>query len=520
MAGALEEVPARGQRFSQTASIPAPVKGWNNIDPLAAMDPQFAVQLDNWIPQPGYIQARSGSANWATGLAAPAWSLIPYVGGSVRKLFAASGTGLFDVTNSGAVGASAYTIAQPKNWVSQAFATTANVYTMAVNGVDPAAFYDGAAWTAAAITGVSPSVLASVTSYQGRLWFTQKNSLQAWYLAPGAIQGAATLFDLGPIAFFGGRLISVSTWSPDAGAGPNNYLVFLTDQGECIVYQGTDPSQTSSFGLVGRYRIPKPIGVRCTLPFASDLLVLTQQGVYPLTKALLSSSVNRASAITYSISNQFAADYAAHGATDGWELTLLSEANLLIVNVPGADPSTGDAAQYVMNTLTGAWCRFLGLAANCFVDFGGSLFFGGQTAVVEGLVGTDDLGSPIVATVLTAYNYFDQQLANKAIRLVRPTLTTSGDVSLFIGLAFDFQGVLSYSEVFFAVTQTGLSGIWDLSLWDQATWQPDTFSPLQWVTPDGELGFAIAIGIQTQTAVAILQIASFDVLFELSQGVL
>ena len=43
------------------ASIPASIKGWDQISSLADMPPDHAVQLDNWIARPGYLEIRRGS---------------------------------------------------------------------------------------------------------------------------------------------------------------------------------------------------------------------------------------------------------------------------------------------------------------------------------------------------------------------------------------------------------------------------------------------------------------------------
>ena len=48
------------QNTAQTASIPAPIGGWNARDSLAAMSPTDAVQLVNWFPTPTDVTMRRG----------------------------------------------------------------------------------------------------------------------------------------------------------------------------------------------------------------------------------------------------------------------------------------------------------------------------------------------------------------------------------------------------------------------------------------------------------------------------
>ena len=46
------------RRNAVTASIPAPLGGWNARDSLANMDPMDAVQMDNFFPTPNDVALR------------------------------------------------------------------------------------------------------------------------------------------------------------------------------------------------------------------------------------------------------------------------------------------------------------------------------------------------------------------------------------------------------------------------------------------------------------------------------
>ena len=48
------------QNTAKTASIPAPIGGWNARDSLANMSPTDAVQLINWFPTPTDVTMRKG----------------------------------------------------------------------------------------------------------------------------------------------------------------------------------------------------------------------------------------------------------------------------------------------------------------------------------------------------------------------------------------------------------------------------------------------------------------------------
>ena len=56
--------------------IPAPVGGWDAINPLANMDPKYAPILINWVPpRTGWIELRARLYNaWVQGLGANGFS--------------------------------------------------------------------------------------------------------------------------------------------------------------------------------------------------------------------------------------------------------------------------------------------------------------------------------------------------------------------------------------------------------------------------------------------------------------
>jgi hypothetical protein len=70
-----------------------------------AMAPECAPILDNWTPREGSLSVRAGWRKWATGMPGRIGGLFAYRSGARENLFAASGTGIYDVTGTGAVGA-------------------------------------------------------------------------------------------------------------------------------------------------------------------------------------------------------------------------------------------------------------------------------------------------------------------------------------------------------------------------------------------------------------------------------
>jgi hypothetical protein len=45
--------------------------------------------------------------------------------------------------------------------------------------------------------------------------------------------------------------MAMGTWTLDAGYGVDDYAVFITNNGEAIVYKGSDPSDPNDWSLIG-----------------------------------------------------------------------------------------------------------------------------------------------------------------------------------------------------------------------------------------------------------------------------
>ena len=114
--------------------------------------------------------------------------------------------------------------------------------------------------------------------------------------------------------------MAVATWTIDGGQGVDDLLVFVTSWGEVIVYKGTDPSSASAWALVGIWQIGAPVGRRCFMKYAGDLLIICQDGVYPMSGALQSSRVNPKVALTNKIQLAVSEAVTSYGSNFGWQL--------------------------------------------------------------------------------------------------------------------------------------------------------------------------------------------------------
>src|SRR5579862_2683910 len=272
-----------------TKSVPSPVGGVNARDSLAAMPPTDAIVMDNWFPNPSYVAVRNGCDLWASGMPGAVETVMAYNGTSARKLFAVSGNSIYDVTTTGPAGAALVSLLGNSRLQHQMFnAGGGNVLVWANGAVQPQ-YYDGTSWQNTTISGsgLTPSNLITVTVFKQRTWFIEKNSMNVWYSGIQAFQGVLTQLPLGQIFKMGGFLVQMATWTIDNVSGMDDYAAFITSEGEVAIYQGYDPTQQSTWGLVGVFRIGRPIGTRCYTRIGSDVFVICADGLTALSQAML-----------------------------------------------------------------------------------------------------------------------------------------------------------------------------------------------------------------------------------------
>lgn len=477
---------------AQGVPIPAPVGGWDAISPLANMPIDRAVALDNWIPRPGWIEPRRGSVVHAAGVGLvtdAVETVMAYNGaGVVNKLFAIAGGTIYDATAQGPAVATTVTGQSNSRSQSKMFASGAGTQVlMTVNGADDPQMFDGTSWSVPAITGagIDPTKFVDVNAHQARMWFVPINSTEAVYLTNiDAFQGAAAFFPLGALMTMGGYIEAIGTWTIDTRQTVDEYIAFITSRGQVIVYAGTDPSTADTWSLVGVYQIGRPIGRRCCLRIAGDLLIICIDGVVGMSEMLSTdrAAANRVS-LTSIIMNAMARAAQAYFAVFGWQLIEYPKGTLAILNIPIVE--NGQQMQFAMNTITGAWCRFpSGIDANCWiVDANDNIYWGGNDGTVyQWDVGSGDPTGDIVCSCETAYNPFGNAAQLKRYTAIQALITTTGQAVPSIGVNVDFQpGSISTSQ-----PVTNPSAQWGTAVWGQFVWAGTPSITNNWTSIEGQ----------------------------------
>lgn len=582
---------ARAQGVSATtASMAAPIGGWNNRDSLAEMPPLDAVSMVNFFPTPTDVQLRKGWKKYCTGITGKVYTVInyPYNNAQGYKLFAFANDKIYDAT--GTTASVVFSGLSNAKWQYVNITTAGGNFVVAVNGVDPALIYDGTDWaymattttaqtissithvgttatvttaaphnlitgnritisgaspadyngtyvitktgastftyvmattpasnatvvgtyTITGITGVNSNTFSNVNLFKNRLYFCKNQSLSFWYMDVEAISGAATEFPLGAFYRNGGYIQAMGTWTLDAGYGVDDFAVFVTNMGEILVYQGFNPSDSANWAMKGLWQMGQTFSRRCFFKWGGDLLLLTQDGLLPLTSALqsdrLDPRINLTDKIYYAVSlacSQYANNF-------GWQINFLAEANMLILSIP----TNFGMEQYVMNTINKSWARFTGIEAYCFTVSGDQdMHFGGDGFVGLFFNGYSDNGNNIQATCQQAYNYFDSRGQTKRFTLVRPTFQTdNGLPTVLCGISTDYDTTPLVNQLAFNPASIAV-GIWDQGKWDQNTWGGGLITTKYWQGVTGT-GFAASINLNVASQGIDFHWASVDYVME------
>jgi hypothetical protein len=415
-----------------------------NVDYLLAVndagDPVLRFNGSTWITlDPSAIAAWVNNTAYAIGATAKDTTDNTYWRNTVVHTSAAAGTFAADRT------------AHPSYWTSDAG--------------------DGVSW----ITGPTGSAVVNgrnlcfVWKYRNRLFFLELNSMNAWYLPLNAVGGALLQIPLSGAATKGGKLLFGATWSIDAGDGIDDKCCFITNFGEVLIFTGSNPSDASNWRQEGRYQIPPPLGMNASIQVGGDLLIATVEGIVPISSAITKTSGQLELAMITLPIKQMWRDEVTEKRAFNWSMERWDEYGGLFITLPGGKP--GERRCLATNNATGAFCRYTGWDAMCFVRMRADMFFGTQDGIImqADRTGYDD-GKPYVATLVGGWEMF-QAPSQQNLWYQARAVFTSPPIE-------PFEPQLSATTDFIVVIppppppgpDPGPAEVWDQGLWNSAHW--------------------------------------------------
>jgi len=473
---------AAAAQVSQLFNNPPPTGGLNLRDPISNMAPQDALVLENFIPRQQGVELRKGNQVHTTALGGVTKfeSIFAYnaADSADNKMFAAFNGAIYDVTSEpAAITSASATGSTNDQWWTTHFATTSGIYLLAVS---PGAGY----WTYDPIGGWVDRTSActnlttaarTVAVWKQRVWFTLDGSSDVYYLANvNSIQDTATVMPMGSVLRNGGSISSLINWTIDAGFGVDDYLVAVGTEGDIGVWQGTDPTDASKFGLKGIWYIgPVPkYGVYFT-PFGGDVMILSQQGLIPMSK-VVSGQYNEAASNLMPASKVQAELVKAIRTlknVEAWNVIMVPQESILIIQLPVGTYNL--YTQFVMNTITGAWCTFSNMDMVCTTLLDGQLYYADATGkVIKGLFGNvadADInganGTTIQGELQGAFNSYNTPAQLKRFGLVRPVFISTGPPAVKVSMNTQYN-VTSVTGVPYFSDPEG--ALWDTGLWNES----------------------------------------------------
>lgn len=505
--------------------FPAPVLGLDASLPFTAQDVKTASVLENCIVRRSGNELRAGYKRHTTNLGgvgteSAVVSLMSYQpprgagAATLSRLFAAcenqniyEATGQTSEATVPAVSLAAAGQIEPGHfsWINFATANT-NYLCIVSAGAGYFTFDHTGGWVNrnAAMTGTSSLDFDFVMSWKNRLWFIKENSTQAWYLAVGAITGALTMFDFGPLLTHGGELRAMASWTLDGGDGIDDRLVIIGAAGDVLIYGGTDPTSATTFGLIGRWYVgPPPSGRRFMANYGGDLALLCESGVEYMSRVLQGRGnldpehTNNAPSLRYN--EVIAAAVRASRGSTGWNMVQVPAIESLIVVTPYEEKITG--LQFCYSSLPTSWSTFKAMPVKCAEVFDGDMFFGTRYGTVcRGFsADTDDqleagtAGTDVTASVQTAFVApEDNKMRLKIPQLIQPMFQASEAPSVRARVNSEWRSDDIGSS---AVFSPGTGALWDVGLWDQAVWGGALNTYFSWLGATG-LGSYFSLRLQ------------------------
>jgi len=449
----------------QSYTLPPPVGGLDFVSSIDNMPPQNTRAMLNVFPENSSGVLRAGCTLHSTisggNQIERLYSLVLADGS--EKLLAAVNNTFQEVTTSTPAARTGTTTPTSNAWQGHVFRNR----LFLVNGTNTPQVWTGTGNVSdVTITGVTSSNLINVSSYKSRLYFVEKDTAKIWYTdEANDLSGTVLDFDLGGILQRGGCLVFAGSFTNRLAESSRDLFVAVSSEGEVLCYAGSDPT---TWALVARFVIGKPLGYRAYCYYDADLLILTKRGIVPIS-GLFRGEVPGRDGIGAAVNPYIREISKSAAVTLPWNLHYFAEGKKLIVNIP---LSAVDCDQLVCNVDTGSWCRYRysNTAPLNWASINSKLYFAGVDGTVyEAENGTDDDGEPIQVDLLWAWNAFSQRSRFKRFVDARPLFIGNKITELGIRVESDFfETSLTSVPTVTNVTTTPWGSPWGSS-WGGAT---------------------------------------------------
>ena len=299
--------------------------------------------------------------------------------------------------------------------------------------------------------------------------------------------------------------------------------MFITSEGEVLVYSGSDPSNADDWCLRGKYYVSKPIGYRCVIQYQGDVVMISEDGYIPLSKVMpLAQSGIQTKAYSDKIRGLVLERVKDNKKLFGWQGIIYQRGGYALFNVPVRQ----QFEQHVINLSSGAWCRFTDIFSLCWGMLGGRLYFGSNSGVYLFDEGYSDNGLHIKGNIHQAYSNLGSNHLKK-IQLINPRTKSATKFALGIYLNTDFDDKeQNYQE------NIGNSGLTKWASANNKTKWSSLKTPVgtKWSTLKGTVysqwiccsasGFKISVAFKTKTKGNLIEWHNTGIRYEQGSGIM
>lgn len=442
-----------------------PVKGLNLFDPITDVGEGYALRLDNFVGRADGARVRDGFEVESV-VPAPITMLLTHR----NAVFACTDGAIYDGASPVVTGTLS------GDWMGCTMSNPGGQWLMCVNGADYPRVFGGVDWEIASISGADPAALYGIIEHNRRFWFHERDSLDLYYLPLWAKGGALKRFPMDAQFRSSSRIVSIGSYQPSGGYGPDNKLVVVTDSGEMAVYSGVNPDVKGGMTIDGVWTIPRPVGRWAVTQFGSKLVIITEKGMIPVPDVMAAADEDKA---ILSLSRF------VDKATTRPTFALDSVSSRLGIFQDGD-------VQWVRSD-TKAWSRFTGLQATSWADCNGKLWFGRSDGKLCRYIGGNDAGQPIKSFVVDGFSRFKTPQIKIGSK-VRPHYTLNHPYTPRMQMLANYRDPPANFDA--ANVNTG-SWTWDSWTWDTA-WRQRASRTQPWRGIGGR-GHALALMMSMKT---------------------
>lgn len=503
----------------QGFTMSPPYGGLDLVSPIDNMDPAYALELVNVFPGAGAPTVRLGYEQFANvGSTSPLKFIeaLNLASGST-VLVTSSDSAIYGITSAGVVSTITGSAVTSGEWQS----TTFNNRIYLVNGVDNARYWDGSAATTSDLTftGLALTSMIGVHAHKERLYFIEANSSKIWY---GGLQvtgtsatPALTSFDLSYVMTRGGYVVAIGSYSNSKNVAAQDYFWACSSEGEIVFYSGSYAGDPTTWGLVARYFIGRPLGRRAFVRVNNDTWIITEQGIVPISglfeadpEAALNIVSQKVNPLISEAATQFPFDHQWHGFF--WP-----QGRRVYISIP----QSGSSCYFLVYSIdTKGWTQFRLFSDEHSLSscaFNRLPYYASATGIIwKGETGQADAttatGSQSIAySGRSAFSFYGSRGNYKAFKDIRPILKVKRGITLNIGLDTDFRRAATVTAI---TSPAGVFTPWG-SPWG-SPWSADVEYVFDRFAVKGQ-GHCAAVRFGGSIKNTTMQILGFEVRFDL-----